>query len=89
MFGIKNPFKKEKTENVVKTPSIEQPLPSITEISQQSAAGPEKLKESNEVEVLIAKIDTLKFQYEALKGKIEKIEKMIEEIYQIAKRSSS
>jgi len=36
---------------------------------------------------LIAKIDALKFQYEALNEKISNIEKMVKEIYELAKSS--
>jgi len=87
MFGIKNPFKKEKAKNVKDSPSITQP-PITSEVAQQTSVETEKPKNNKEIEILIAKIDTLKFQYEALNEKINNIEKMIAEIYKIAKESS-
>jgi len=87
MFGIKNPFKKEKAEKIIDSPSIAQPA-TTSEITQQANIQVEKPKNNKEIEILIAKIDALKFQYEVLSEKINNIEKMITEIYKIAKESS-
>jgi hypothetical protein len=86
MFGIKNPFKKEKKE--VDIPLLpQQPLP--TEVKEESVkVEPIPETKIKEIEVLNAKIDALKFQYEALNEKINNIEKMVREIYQLAKESS-
>jgi len=87
MFRIKNPFKKEKAEKIMDFPSIEQP-PIASEVMRQINIETEKPKNDKEIEILIAKIDALKFQYEALNEKINNIEKMITEIYKIVKESS-
>jgi DNA mismatch repair ATPase MutS len=83
MFGIKNPFKKEKKEALPLT----QPLPAKQESVKVEETSPQESKKT-EIEVLLAKIDALKFQYEALNEKINNIEKMVKEIYQLAKESS-
>jgi wobble nucleotide-excising tRNase len=86
MFGIKNPFKKEKSENL---PLIQETLqPSIKQESVKVEEALPQESKKTEIEVLLAKIDALKFQYEALNEKINNIEKMIKEIYQMAKESS-
>ncbi|MFZ8830314.1 MAG: hypothetical protein ACO2OO_02615 [Candidatus Aenigmatarchaeota archaeon] len=86
MFGIKNPFKKEKKEVDIPLPP-QQPLP--TEVKEESVkVEPIPETKIKEIEVLNAKIDALKFQYEALNEKINNIEKMVREIYQLAKESS-
>jgi hypothetical protein len=78
-FGI-SLFKKEKKE----TPKIE--VPPTPEIPLEKKE--EKREEKKpEIEVLLAKIDALRFQYEALNEKISNIEKMVKEIYEIAKAS--
>jgi molecular chaperone GrpE (heat shock protein) len=78
-FGI-SLFKKEKKE----TPKIE--VASTPEIPLEKKE--EKREEKKpEIEVLLAKIDALRFQYEALNEKISNIEKMVKEIYEIAKAS--
>ncbi len=81
MFGIKNPFKKEKKAELPK--EIENPLTQIPEAQKTET----KEEKKPELEVLIAKIDALKFQYEALNEKISNIEKMLKEIYEMAKSS--
>jgi hypothetical protein len=86
MLGIKNPFKKEKKDIL---PLTQEPLQ--TSIKQEIVKAEEALSQESkktEIEVLLAKIDALKFQYEALNEKINNIEKMIKEIYQMAKESS-
>jgi hypothetical protein len=87
MFGIKNPFKKEKSEKIVDSPVLGQPSLS-SELTQPSNIEVAKPKNNREIEILIAKIDALKFQYEVLSEKINNIEKMVTEIYKIAKESS-
>ncbi len=91
MFKIGNPFKKEKKDNIEVPASL---LPEIQGEAKDEAVGkiPEITVQNEkkvEIEVLIAKIDALKFQYEALNEKINNIEKMVKEIYEMAKSSSS
>jgi polyhydroxyalkanoate synthesis regulator phasin len=86
MLGIKNPFKKKKE---ISLPPVTQKLElPIKEESRKIEQAP-SLQEGKrtEMEVLIAKIDALKFQYEALSEKISNIEKMVKEIYELAKSS--
>jgi hypothetical protein len=86
MLGIKNPFKKEKKEVDIPLPSQQPPPAEVKEESIKVEPAPEtKIKE---IDVLNAKIDALKFQYEALNEKINNIEKMVREIYEMAKSSS-
>jgi hypothetical protein len=87
MLGIKNPFKKEKKE--VDIPLPPQPPPPA-EVKEESVKFEPPIQETKikEIEVLNAKIDALKFQYEALNEKINNIEKMVREIYEMAKSSS-
>ncbi len=86
MFGIKNPFKREvKTSDV---PEIFKPVELGMREEASHIEPKEKEERKNEFEVLIAKIDALKFQYEAVNEKISNIEKMVREIYEMAKSSS-
>ena len=82
MFRIKNPFKKEENVNL-NIPTT--PLPS----AEQKVSQPKELEDRKvDFEVLVAKIDALKFQYEALNEKVSNIERMVKEIYEIAKSTS-
>jgi hypothetical protein len=86
MLGIKNPFKKKKE---ISLPPVTQKLesPIKEEGKKIEQAPPSEEGKRTEIEVLIAKIDALKFQYEALNEKISNIEKMVKEIYELAKSS--
>ena len=91
MFGIKNPFKKEEKENISNLPFPSSVQQQETKINvEQPKEEPKEVQENKktEIEILIAKIDALKFQYEALSEKISNMEKMLKEIYEIAKSSS-
>jgi hypothetical protein len=91
MFGIKNPFKKEEKANISYSPLTSSAQEGETKINvEQQKEEPKVTQESRktEIEILIAKIDALKFQYEALSEKISNMEKMLKEIYEIAKSSS-
>jgi hypothetical protein len=81
MFKIRNPFRKEKKEEPV-FPPIQQ----LQQVKNVEALNQEKQKP--EMEILMAKIDALKLQYELLAEKISSIEKMIREIYQMAKEEA-
>jgi len=82
MFRIKNPFKKEENVNL-NIPTT--PLPS----AEQKVSQPKELEDRKvDFEVLVAKIDVLKFQYEALNETVSNIERMVKEIYEIAKSTS-
>jgi hypothetical protein len=91
MFGIKNPFKKEEKVNIsnLSPPSSVQEHETKINVEQHKEE-PKETQENKktEIEILIAKIDALKFQYEALSEKISNMEKMLKEIYEIAKSSS-
>jgi hypothetical protein len=91
MFGIKNPFKKEEKANIsnLSLPSSVQEHETKINVEQpkEEPKGTQENKKT-EIEILIAKIDALKFQYEALSEKISNMEKMLKEIYEIAKSSS-
>ena len=91
MFGIKNPFKKEEKVNISNSPLPSSVQESETKINvEQQREEPKGTQENKkaEIEILIAKIDALKFQYEALSEKINNMEKMLKEIYEMAKSSS-
>jgi hypothetical protein len=91
MFGIKNLFKKEEKENVSNLPLPSSVQQQETKINVEQPKEESKEVQENrktEIEILIAKIDALKFQYEALSEKISNMEKMLKEIYEIAKSSS-
>jgi len=90
MFGIKNPFKRERDKTSVGSNiPLNIPKPEMT-TEQPATSQPKELEGSrtSEVEILIAKVDALKFQYEVLNEKISNIEKMVKEIYEMAKSSS-
>ncbi len=44
---------------------------------------------SSKIELLIAKVESLKLLYETLKEKVDNIEKMTKEIYEMAKNEQS
>ena len=91
MFGIKNPFKKEEKANANNLQPLPQAQDQYNDIDiPKIQEEPKKIQENKEteIEILIAKIDALKFQYEALSEKINNMEKMLKEIYEIAKSSS-
>jgi len=90
MFRIKNPFKRESDKtSIVSNIPLNIPRPEMT-TEQPAISQPKEREESRatEIEILIAKIDALKFQYEVLNEKISNIEKMVKEIYEMAKSSS-
>jgi hypothetical protein len=91
MFGIKNLFKREEKENISSLPlpsSVQQQETKINVEQPKEESKEVQENKKTEIEILIAKIDALKFQYEALSEKISNMEKMLKEIYEIAKSSS-
>jgi len=90
MFRIKNPFKKEENRSKAISDIPSNIAKSERSMEQTAVLQQEKVEESRapEIEVLIAKIEALKFQYEALSEKVGNIEKMVREIYEMAKASS-
>jgi vacuolar-type H+-ATPase subunit I/STV1 len=91
MFGIKNLFKREEKAsltNLQTPPQIKEQDNSIHIPKNQEQPKEVQENKKTEIEILIAKIDALKFQYEALSEKISNMEKMLKEIYEIAKSSS-
>jgi len=91
MFGIKNLFKrKEKVgiANLQTPPQIQEQYNNINIPKNQEQPKEVQENKKSEIEILIAKMDALKFQYEVLSEKISNMEKMLKEIYEIAKSSS-
>jgi len=91
MFGIKNLFKRKEKVGIanLQTPSqIQEQYNNINIPKNQEQPKEVQENKKSEIEILIAKIDALKFQYEVLSEKISNMEKMLKEIYDIAKSSS-
>jgi predicted nuclease with TOPRIM domain len=91
MFGIKNLFKREEKASLTNLQTLSQIQEQYNNIHiPKNQEQPKETQENKktEIEILIAKIDALKFQYEALSEKISNMEKMLKEIYEIAKSSS-
>jgi hypothetical protein len=91
MFGIKNLFKRKEKVGIanLQTPSqIQEQYNNINIPKNQEQPKEVQENKKSEIEILIAKIDALKFQYEVLSEKISNMEKMLKEIYEIAKSSS-
>jgi len=90
MFKIRNPFKREIDKNSIGSNiPLNIPKPEMSK-EQATTSQPKEREESRatEIEIIIAKIDALKFQYEVLNEKINNIEKMVKEIYEMARSSS-
>jgi hypothetical protein len=85
MISIKNPFKKDNKNVNISLPSQQPPAEVKEESIKVESIHETKIKE---IEVLNAKLDALKFQYEALNEKISNIEKIVREIYEMVKTSS-
>jgi len=74
-------LKKKKPETG--TLEIKKELPTVTiEEKPETAKTP---SEEPKLDLLMAKVESLKLQYEAMKEKLENIERMVKELYQMAK----
>ncbi|MEM5815540.1 MAG: hypothetical protein QXL14_00630 [Candidatus Aenigmatarchaeota archaeon] len=92
MFDFLKPKKSEKESYPLQSSSqTSQPLFQESQQSNKSTENNETVfdnkqnKESNEFKLLIDKIESLRLGYELLNEKLERIEKMIKEIYDLAK----
>lgn len=92
MFDFLKPKKSEKESYPLQSFSqTSQPLFQESQQSNKSTENNETVfdnkqnKESNEFKLLIDKIESLRLGYELLNEKLERIEKMIKEIYDLAK----
>ncbi|MFH7880835.1 MAG: hypothetical protein QXI09_02390 [Candidatus Aenigmatarchaeota archaeon] len=86
MFDILKKKKSENLENIkiedIKPPSLNLPKPT------ESLEIPKDKESENveETELLLNKIKSLQLSFEMLNEKIDRIEKMIKEIYELAKK---
>lgn len=79
-----NPFKRKQKEKEIPLPEkpIGEPIPEPKPITTETTSG-ENIKP--QIDLILARIDGLKLQYDALNERLNSIEKMIKEIYQLAK----
>lgn len=86
MFDILKKKKSENLENIkiedIKPPSLNLPKPTESlEIPKDKES-----ESKEETELLLNKIKSLQLSFEMLNEKIDRIEKMIKEIYELAKK---
>lgn len=86
MFDILKKKKSENLENIkiedIKPPSLNLPKPTESlEIPKEKES-----ESTEETELLLNKIKSLQLSFEMLNEKIDRIEKMIKEIYELAKK---
>ncbi|MCS7094106.1 MAG: hypothetical protein RMJ18_02910 [Candidatus Aenigmarchaeota archaeon] len=87
-MGLFDVFKrKEKLEEVQarEVPTLPPPVENIPPPPPVMKEEPKDRGEVEKIDLVIDKINNLKLDYEILKEKVEKIEKMVEEIYNMAK----
>ena len=79
VFGFKNPFAKKGKPLVQEIPKLELPKPSMSETSTT-----DNMKAK--MDLVLTQLESLNVRYETLNQRLSNIERMVQEIYVIAKR---